>query len=148
MEQIHVTQYEPFTAALWFSTMSVFSVQTVALVIWMDAVAEDYCGCWIVRNTVQLALELTVALATVVLLILNWITPDCKQEVIRSVHMAPAEAQCAWLAMLLPFDLLESLQRFWYEVPRLRRCHCQVSALAICLTLMATVATSVGSVWL
>ena len=143
-----VTQYEPFTAMLWHSTTSIFSVQAVALVIWMDAMAEDYCGCRIIRNTVQLSLELTVALVTAVLLIINWITPDCKHEVNQFMHRAPAEAQCAWLAMLLPFDLLEWLQRLWYQVPRLRRWHWQVSAMAVCLIIMTTAATSVGSVWL
>ena len=105
-----VTQYEPFTAALWYSTMSIFSVQAVALVIWIGAMVEDYYGCRIVQNTVQLTLKLTVALATAALLVISWITPDCKQEVNQFMHRAPSEAQCAWLAMLLPFGLLEWLQ--------------------------------------
>jgi membrane-bound metal-dependent hydrolase YbcI (DUF457 family) len=92
---------------------------------------------------VQLSLELAVALD-----VINWTTPDCKQEVNRFVHKAPGEAQCAWLAMLLPFDLLEWLQRLWYQVPRLRRWHWQMSALAVCLIIMTTATTSAGSVWL
>ena len=108
--------------------------------------AEDYYGCRIVRNAVQLSLELSVALATAALLVINWIIPDCKQEVTRFVHRAPAEAQCAWFEMLLPFDLLEWLQRLWYQVPRLLRWHWQVSALAVCLIIMTTAATSAGSV--
>ena len=63
-----VTQYEPFTAMLWYNTTSIFSIQAVALVIWIDDMSEGYYGCRIVRDAVKLSLELAVALATAALL--------------------------------------------------------------------------------
>ena len=90
-----------------------WSTQAISDVLAMDAIAVEVTGHRFAATLAKQMFPFVVPMLTCTLGSACGLSTHTKSEIEHLMLKAPLEAQCAWLAMLQPMELLLWLQRLW-----------------------------------
>lgn len=83
-----------------------WSTQAVSVVLAMDVIVVKVTGHRFAATLAKQMVSLVVPMITYILVSVCGLSTHMKSEVDHLMLKAPLEAQCAWLAMLQPVELL------------------------------------------
>ena len=143
-----VVSHQPFWRVIGGGLSSMWSTQAVYAVLAMDAIVVEVTGHRFAATLAKQMLSLVVPVITCILVSICGLSTHMKSEVDHLMIKAPLEAQCAWLAMLQPVELLLWLQRLWWQVPRMRKQNWMVNSLTAVILGALGLCNVFGSAWL
>jgi hypothetical protein len=110
------------STAIMSCMSNIVTPQNIIKTLAADAIlSEIYSIHTPLRMGLGYLISITTTLSLILLTVLGWITEDSKHHVDKFMRIAPTELQCAWLATLQPYILLQWLRYCWWPSTRQAR---------------------------